>query len=112
VNPVSAFFQALDRGVEKVSDVAFESAINRQKSDGMPHLSPRQKVLVLVDKNRPEDAPTADLQDAVKARLVKDFGHGKYELTTLGRYVLPEFAGELQGEDQSAPERTSSPALS
>jgi hypothetical protein len=109
MRPLSDFFGALDKGVEKVSDLAFEAAVRRQKGGSQfEEASPRQKVLILVDQNRPEEASKEELDAAVAAELVEPRGAGRYDLTSLGRYVLPDFADEFKGEDSIEHEQVSS----
>jgi hypothetical protein len=111
MKPFSDLLGVLDKGVEKVSDLAFEAALRRQKGDDQfEEASPRQKVLILVDQNRPEEASKEELDAAVAAELIEPRGAGQYDLTSLGRYVLPDFADELKGEDSTEHEQASNAA--
>jgi hypothetical protein len=87
-NPVFAFFLALDRAVEKVCDLAFESAVADLRARPKPELSERQKVLVAVSGGRVDDVPAEALENAIGAFMVERNGDD-FSLTSLGRYLLP-----------------------
>lgn len=110
-NPIAASFLALDRGVEKLGDLALESAAPAEEFAREADLSDKQRVLVALDRHQHVDASTPGLKEALESLLVEEKADG-FSLTPLGRCVLPDLGDDLDGGlvDENAPPVVSSRA--
>ncbi len=88
-DPVSALFLALDRGVERVSDRAFEAAVSSQRTETEEAPDYQEQLLELV-KNLQADLTTPGIQEAIQAGLVETNDSGELVPTEIGEYLLPE----------------------
>jgi len=88
VDPVSAVFFALDRGVLKLSDRAFKSAAAKDGEAAQQSTS-QEELLQQVDAGQ-ADANTPEVREAIDSELVERGADGRPKLTPLGKYLAPE----------------------
>lgn len=108
-NPISALFLALDRGVERVSDRAFESAVSAQRTEPEEAPSEQEQLLELV-KNHEADLTTPGIQEAIQAGLVETNDSGELVPTEAGQYLLPEPDDAPASDEQPIRERAQASA--
>lgn len=87
MDPVSLVVLALDKGVEKISDLAFESAV---RDEPKQEATSQERLLQAVGQDRADDAPPEEIQEAIESGLVEKDGRDQVSLTQLGKYLAPE----------------------
>jgi len=104
----------LDKGVEKISEKAFDAAVRageeEHAEDRQEEPTDQSKLLRSV-KAEKATRSTPGIENAIESGLVKADGYRKLRLTPLGEYLLPEARREdTEAESGPAPEATASPA--
>jgi hypothetical protein len=90
-DPVSAVFSLLDKGVEKITDRAFDSAVAEQRDEATPEQPTSQEELLQeLDSTGQADADAPEVQEAIESGLVEKDAAGQPKLTPLGQYLAPE----------------------
>jgi hypothetical protein len=103
-DPVSALFLALDRGVERISDRAFDSAVSDQRAEAEEAPTAQERLLERV-KNHKASLETPGVREAIHAGLVEQDPAGELVPTEIGEYLLPEPDDAPADEEQPVQER-------
>lgn len=101
---ISKLFLALDRQVEAITDRAFESAVAAGRARRAEPPTPREVLLQRVRAGEVTNE-TPGLQEAVDQGFVRKEA-GRYFLTGLGDYLLPEAESGIAGVEPAAAEKT------
>jgi hypothetical protein len=98
IDPISPFFLALDRGVERISDRAFKAAVSGHNERVEEPIGDQERLLGVIAEREGRDIPrTSELADLVRSGYVVENDAGQIDLTALGQYLLPE---TRNGSDQ------------
>ncbi len=100
-DPVTAVVFALDRGVELISDRAFNAAVDSQEGEPEERLTPQEQLLRDVEAGS-IDASAEGVQVAIEAKLIARDAQGRLSLTPLGKYLAPEPEPAEAQADQAA----------
>jgi hypothetical protein len=89
----------LDRGVERISNRAFDAAVsNHSDSAEQLELTPQQHLLQAVKEGRADSAAEEEIQEAIESGLLARGAGNELILTPLGEYLVPE-SEQLEAEE-------------
>lgn len=107
IEPVSAFFLTLDRGVERLTDFALESAVASNEGVEEPPTPNDREQLLLDVREKQAEISTPGVDEAIKGGLVLQDESGQLHLTVLGKYLLPEVEPTPEVEAETFEEQVS-----